>query len=765
MGAESPSGPSDAHDPRGDRTLPLPAARRIDRLCQEFEQALQAGQPLTIESCLGECSGLERRALLRELLSLELEYRLRRGERPVRDDYVQRFEQHQDVVDLAIEEATRTLPGDATRVPPFLANHPRYRVLKFLGDGGMGSVFLAEHRVMERLVALKVIKPELIVRPGVVERFRRETRAAASLGHPNIVAAYDAETAGDAHFLVMEYVPGTDLASALSQQGPLPVQLACDYVSQAARGLQHACEHGMVHRDIKPHNLMLTESGQVKILDFGLTHIVTESMSVDSSTSPGTILGSIDYMAPEQAVDPSAADIRADIYSLDCTLYFLLAGHAPFPSGSLFQKVKAHAEQAPPAITGIRPDVPTGLSEVLGRMLAKDTAARYQTPLEVVAALAPWSGSAALPAHPGLLRRGPFVRWILVLAVAGALLAGFSLAGRYLHWWPWRRPSAESLHAEANRLYREGQEMLSQRQERQVRRAISRFQAALELDPDFTPAYVGLADAYTILGDYGWDMADDVFPQAKQAAQQAIQLSDSQAKAHLALAFTINAYDCDWQQAEQEYARALELDPDLAVAHHWYAWFLVQQGQFQEAEDHMAQAQELQPDDLIIVSNVGKIYYYSHLYDKAEEKCRAALDLNPDFRKARCDLVLVLAELKRLKEALEEFHQIKALTEDRRDLTVLLAYTYARNGRAQEARPLLAQLEELAEARPRKPLAYEIATIYAALQDKQKAFAWLDRAFEEHSAWRSYIKVDPRLDDIRADERFKRLLKLAHFEE
>jgi len=813
MGAESLSRQAGAHDPRSDRNLALGTARQIDHLCEQFERALQAGQPVTIESCLGEYSGLERSALLRELLALEVEYRLRRGQRPTPDDYLLRFEQHQDVVDLVSKEATLRLPsgaergagetqtpakgaagvaevpgataaGDATTVPPFLANHPRYRVLKFLGAGGMGSVFLAEHRVMERLVALKVINPELIARPGVVERFRRETRAAANLGHPNIVAAYDAETAGNAHFLVMEYVPGSDLASALSQQGALPVQHACDYVSQAARGLQHACEHGMVHRDIKPHNLMLTEGGQVKILDFGLTHIVTETMSVDSSTSPGTILGSIDYMAPEQAVDPSAADIRSDIYSLGCTLYFLLAGHPPFPSGSLFQKVKAHAEQAPPEITGVRGDVPSGLAEVLGRMLAKDPAARFQTPLEVVAALAPWTGpagaqaeaasaarpalsstSTALATRADLLRRRRLVRWMLALAIAVVLLAGYSLAGRHLHWWPWSRPSAESLHAEANRLYREGQEMLSQRQERQVRRAIGRFQAALELDPDFAPACIGLADAYNILGDYGWDMADDVFPKAQQAAQQAIQLDDSLAKAHLALAFTLNAYDCDWQQAEQQYARALELDPRLAAAHHWYAWFLVQQGQFQQAEDHMAQAQQLQPDDLIIVSNVGKIYYYSHLYDKAEEKCRAALELNPDFRKARCDLVLVLAELKRLTEALEEFRQIKALTEDRRDLTILLAYTYARNGQAREARPLLAQLEELAETRPRKPLAYEIATVYAALHEKDRAFAWLERAFAEHSAWRSYIKVDPRLDDIRADQRFQGLLKLAHFEE
>src|SRR5262249_17860376 len=194
---------------------------------------------------------------------------------------------------------------------------------------------------------------------------------------------------------VMEFVEGTDLAKLVKQQGPLPVALACDCVRQAALGLQHAHEHGMVHRDIKPQNLMRTPSDQVKILDFGLALLASEVGSHDAATTFGTALGTADYIAPEQAHDAHTADIRADIYSLGCTLYFLLAGHPPFPDGSLMQKLTAHAQHSPTPLATIRPDLPHGLARVLDRMMAKDPALRYQTPAEVAQALTPFAETAA----------------------------------------------------------------------------------------------------------------------------------------------------------------------------------------------------------------------------------------------------------------------------------------------------------------------------------------------------------------------------------
>ncbi len=319
------------------------------------------------------------------------------------------------------DAATATIPPNASgtapfdvSLPPELANHPRYNVLVLLGKGGMGSVYKAEHRLMEREVALKVMNPNLMRRPAMIERFRREVKAAARFSHPNIVTAYDADQAGDAHFLIMEFVEGISLAQYVDKHGKLPVDQACDYVRQAALGLQFASEHGMVHRDIKPHNLILTTAGQVKILDFGLARLVREEAAADTaeitatdnSASPlitqespltevGTLMGTADFIAPEQANDPRQADIRADIYSLGCTLYYLLAGHAPFPKGTALDKLIAHMERAPEPLAKLRSDAPAGLSRVIDRMMAKDPTQRFQTPAEVAATLRHFTAAAA----------------------------------------------------------------------------------------------------------------------------------------------------------------------------------------------------------------------------------------------------------------------------------------------------------------------------------------------------------------------------------
>jgi len=271
-----------------------------------------------------------------------------------------------ETVDLPTVSAGAALPT----VPPELVDHPRYRVIEVLGAGGMGVVFKAEHRVMERTVALKVLARQLLEKPAAVQRFRLELKAAARLAHPNIVTAYDAEQAGDVHFLVMEYVQGTSLDRLLGQRGPLPVAEVCALVSQAAQGLEHAHANGMVHRDIKPGNLLLATDGAIKIADFGLARFVSETASMDRLTASGAVVGTPDYVAPEQALHSQAADIRADIYSLGCTLYHLLAGKPPFSGGSALQKLICHQERPVPPLAPIRPDVPAALIQVIERMLS-----------------------------------------------------------------------------------------------------------------------------------------------------------------------------------------------------------------------------------------------------------------------------------------------------------------------------------------------------------------------------------------------------------
>ena len=215
----------------------------------------------------------------------------------------------------------------------------------------MGEVFKARHPKLGRVVALKLIRKERLDNPAAVRRFHREVQAAAQLEHPHIVRAYDADEAGDLHYFVMEYVEGTDLARLVKRDGPLTVDRACDYVRQAALGLQHAYERGMVHRDIKPANLLLTAKGDVvKVLDMGLARLDRPEKDAGASstlTQEGAVMGTPDYIAPEQARDSHTVDIRADLYSLGCTLYFLLAGRVPFPGGtSDGEAAQAHAGRA-----------------------------------------------------------------------------------------------------------------------------------------------------------------------------------------------------------------------------------------------------------------------------------------------------------------------------------------------------------------------------------------------------------------------------------
>ena len=266
-----------------------------------------------------------------------------------------------------------------------------YTIRDRLGSGGMGQVYLAEHEAMRRQVALKVLMAgheNDVAR----HRFLREARAAATLDHPNIVRIFDLDRDGSPQFLVMEYIDGPSLQDLVSGDGPLPIARAVDLAVQVANGLQHAHDRGFVHRDIKPANILVDRAGVARILDFGL---VRETADTDSQLTGqlgnlGSILGTADYLAPEQAVDSSQVDIRADVYSLAATLYFLLSGHTLFPAAKTGQKLMWQQWREPVPLAEHRPDLPPGLPEIVHKALAKDRTHRHATPAEFAAALAPF---------------------------------------------------------------------------------------------------------------------------------------------------------------------------------------------------------------------------------------------------------------------------------------------------------------------------------------------------------------------------------------
>jgi WD40 repeat protein/tRNA A-37 threonylcarbamoyl transferase component Bud32 len=337
-----------------------------------------------------------------------------------------------DAKAAAVRAASVTPPPDRTAVaatvdwdgeagdfsvtlpPAGLVDHPRYTLIRPLGEGGMGRVWLAEHVVMGRPVALKVIRPEFLARPGSVERFRREVRAAAQLNHPNLATAFDAEEAGGTHYLVMEYVPGETLAQLVKAR-PLPVAEACRAVRDAARGLAHAHAAGFVHRDIKPGNLIRTPDSTTKVLDFGLVGADDRAAGL---TAENVVMGTPDYIAPEQADAAHAADARADVYSLGCTLYHLLAGRVPYPAPTVLGKLDAHRDptRSPEPLTG----VPPALAAVVEKMMAKRPTDRPATAADVAAALDPWAGGETLttPNRPGAYARpAPARRWAVALGI------------------------------------------------------------------------------------------------------------------------------------------------------------------------------------------------------------------------------------------------------------------------------------------------------------------------------------------------------------
>lgn len=282
-----------------------------------------------------------------------------------------------------------------------------YVIQEQIGAGGMGMVFKAEHRRMKRTVAVKVLPPAALKNPAVLKRFHREVEAVAKLMHPNIVAAYDADESHGVHFLAMEFVEGIDLARHVDQHGPMSVDDGVNYILQAARGLEHAHQQGIVHRDIKPGNLLLDQHGTVKILDMGLARFqegANAASSVEAATVltlSGSLMGTVDFMSPEQAIDSHLADHSSDIYSLGATLYFLLVGEPLFSGKTLVARVLAHREKPAPPLRGARPEIPPQIDAIYQRMVAKKKEARYPSMTDLIRDLANWkTASPSPPAAP-----------------------------------------------------------------------------------------------------------------------------------------------------------------------------------------------------------------------------------------------------------------------------------------------------------------------------------------------------------------------------
>lgn len=292
-----------------------------------------------------------------------------------------------------------------------------FQLLEYVGGGGMGAVFRALDTSLCRTVAIKVLAGNRNFNGDLVKRFKNEALSAARLTHDNIARVYHVGAHEGWNFIVFEYIEGINIRDRVLRHGVMPIAQGVDCIIQVAEALRHASAQNVVHRDIKPSNILITPDGRIKLVDMGLARIDTVRSGEDELTESGVTLGTFDYISPEQAGDPRAADVRSDIYSLGCTFYFMLTGRPPFPAGTALQKLLSHSRDIPTDVRSLRPDLPVSLAKVIERMMAKDPHHRYQTPAELISDLAPADRAVSkkLTRHTGtdVWRWIPALPWIV----------------------------------------------------------------------------------------------------------------------------------------------------------------------------------------------------------------------------------------------------------------------------------------------------------------------------------------------------------------
>jgi len=765
----------------------------------------------------------------------------------------------------------------------------RYRIERELGRGGMAKVYLAHDLKHDRSVALKVLHPELAATLGP-ERFLREIRITARLHHPHILPVFDSGEVGGTReagpwlWYTMPLVQGESLRDRLRREVQLPVDEAVRIGREVADALDHAHRQGVIHRDVKPENILL-EEGHALVADFGIARREVAS----ELTGTGLALGTPVYMSPEQASASGQLDARSDIYSLGCVVYEMLVGEPPF-TGPTPQVVVARRFAEPaPSLRRTRETVPVGVERTVSRALARVPADRWATAAEFRDALA-GVGAGAEPSASGGPGRRRIRRWSL-LAAALLLAVVIALAGRrgvvrpgspaiqslavlplqnlsgspdeeYLAdgmtealiarlakirslrvmshtsvgaYKDTRKPVREvareldvdavlegSVQRAGNRirttaqligadperhlwaetydgelndvldvqsrvaqavaeqiqvaltpqeraqlqrvptvdpavyeLYLRGRYFWNKRDDEGVKKSLEHYQRALEADPNYAPAYSGIADAYLTAYDYEYLPPEEAGPKARAAAERALALDETLAEAHNSLAH-LSLHDWEWRAAEREFRRAIELDPSYVPAHHWYSLCLTALGRVDEAVATMRKAQTLDPLSLRINADLGMALFAARRYDDAIAQERRTIELDSSFRVSYWIMGMAFEQKGMIEEARRSFREALARSPGNPNFLGSLAHSYAIAGQRDSARAILDSLEPQARRGEGSP--FYIALVYAGLGQKDRAFQWLERAYGERSGSVRYLRVEPRLEPLRTDPRFRALL-------
>jgi serine/threonine protein kinase/Flp pilus assembly protein TadD len=810
---------------------------------------------------------------------------------------------HSEDIQVSPTETIETPKEELTTGSTFAG---RYQIVEELGKGGMGKVYKAIDKKLKEEIALKLIKPEIAKDKKTVERFSNELKIARKIVHKNIARMYDLNEEKGAHYITMEYVRGEDLKRLIRKIGQLGAGQAIPIAKQICEGLAEAHRLGVIHRDLKPQNVMVDEDGNARIMDFG----IARSLETKGITGAGVMIGTPEYMSPEQ-VEAKEVDQRSDIYSLGVILYEMVTGRVPFEGDTALSIAMKHKSEVPKDPKEYNAQIPDDLNRVILRCLEKDKEMRYQSAGEVRSELTliekgmPTTERAA-PIRKPLTSKEITVTFglrkllmpafvfigIVIIAVViwqilpqkkvapaetekpsivvlpfedlspqkdqGYLCDGFSeslinaltkikelrVPGRTssfsfkgeeldIHEIGKRlnvntlvegsvqkaedklritvkliNVSDESLlwseqysrklddifniqdditlaivdelklsligeereslakryteNQEAYNLYLKGRYFQNERTEEGMIKGIEYLNQAIELDPTYALAYVGLADSYILLGEWGFSPAKEVLPKAKTAVLRALEIDDRLSEAHCALAMIKRFYDWDWIGAETEFKRAIELNPNYPTAHQWYAEYLTTMGRHDEAIKEIGIAQELDPLSRIIISVAGGyIPYYARRYDEGIELCKKVLDLDPTFLPARGYLGQNYRNTGMYEEAIVEINKAIALGGGLSQRGSL-AITYALAGEKAEAPKILEELRRISDLDHFSP--YNSALCYFALEENDKGFRSLDSAYDGREFGIVFIKVDPLLDVIRSDPRYKALLKKMNLE-
>jgi serine/threonine-protein kinase len=758
----------------------------------------------------------------------------------------------------------------------------RYRIERALGQGGMAVVFLAEDLKHRRRVAIKVLKPELSAALGG-DRFLREIEIAAALQHPHILPLYDSGQAGTLLYYMMPFAEGESLRQRLARERQLPLETALEITREVGSALQYAHEHGVIHRDIKPDNIMLS-GDQAVVADFGIARAL-HAASDEPLTLTGMVVGTPQYMSPEQA-GAAPVDGRSDEYSLACVLYEMLSGQPPF-TGSSSQAIMArHSLDPVPGLRVVRQTVPAGVERAIIQAMAKLPADRYSTIqrfLDALALPATELHAASPPAAAPVLSGAR--RWTPALAVTGVLVAAaawWSLAGRTpppslphrgssaLAVLPFEEPSSgpdssylgqgmtegliaelaqigslkvisrasgevaqgsgrslrelarelrvdailkgsvrrvgDSARVEVQLLQAPDSTILLSREyrsrlgelpdlQRSITLAITasmnaelkgdergrlsahravdqrayeaylrgrfylergeselartQFEYAGRIAPNWAPSYVGLATYYTGLPFFTDVPPAEVLPKARAALAQALALDETLAEAHAVNGYIRAYYEWDWRAAEQEFRRALELQPNYADAYFSYSRFLASRRRLDEAIAQLSHAVELDPLSVSLQANRALLDYFAGRYDDAGTRLRNLLRQDSTDLTVKWGLALVQEQQGEPLQAIAMLEPISANSFNRKSS---LAHAYASAGKPARAREVLATLDSAAASR--YVPAYWFALVYAGLGERDKALRYLERAYEERSTVLAYLLIDPRLAPLRGDPRF-----------